>query len=104
MQDTSILQWQNLIPLIDNTLSQEHGSLLLVGDGKQSIYRFRGGKAAQFINLGAENNNPFQVEKSLFTLETNFRSFSEIINFNNSFFTHLANFFANESYKKLFFE
>ena len=32
MQDTSILQWQNLIPLIDNTLSQEHGSLLLVGD------------------------------------------------------------------------
>lgn len=104
MQDTSILQWQNLIPLIDNTLSQEHGSLLLVGDGKQAIYRFRGGKAAQFINLGAENNNPFQVEKSLFALETNFRSFSEIINFNNSFFTHLANFFANESYKKLFFE
>ena len=47
-QDTSQLQWQNLIPLIDNALSQEYdneiqGSLMLVGDAKQSIYRWRGG-------------------------------------------------------------
>jgi len=45
MQDTSVLQWKNLIPLIDNTLSQEKTSLLLVGDAKQAIYRWRGGKA-----------------------------------------------------------
>src|SRR5690606_2991322 len=46
-QDTSKLQWENLIPLIDNALSQQleptSGSLLLVGDAKQSIYRWRGG-------------------------------------------------------------
>ncbi|WP_445750197.1 UvrD-helicase domain-containing protein, partial [Polaribacter sp.] len=104
MQDTSELQWQNLIPLIDNALSQENGSLLIVGDGKQAIYRWRGGKAAQFINLGSEHENPFQTQKSLHNLETNYRSFAEIINFNNSFFTHLSNFLANESYQKLFFE
>ena len=104
MQDTSELQWQNLIPLIDNALSQENGSLLLVGDGKQAIYRWRGGKAAQFINLGTEHENPFQTQKSLHNLDTNYRSFAEIINFNNSFFTHLSNFLANESYRKLYFE
>ena len=104
MQDTSELQWQNLIPLIDNALSQENGSLLLVGDGKQAIYRWRGGKAAQFINLGSEHENPFQTQKSLHNLDTNYRSFAEIIHFNNSFFTHLSPFLANESYQKLFFE
>jgi ATP-dependent exoDNAse (exonuclease V) beta subunit len=102
MQDTSVLQWQNLIPLIDNALSQENGSLLLVGDGKQAIYRWRGGKATQFINLGIEEKSPFQPKKVLHNLETNYRSFAEIINFNNSFFTHIANFLANETYKNLF--
>jgi ATP-dependent exoDNAse (exonuclease V) beta subunit len=104
MQDTSVLQWQNLIPLIANTLAQENSNLLLVGDGKQAIYRWRGGKAAQFIDLGSERENPFQVAKEIKNLETNFRSFSEIINFNNSFFQHTANFLQKESYKNLFVE
>ncbi|MCB0466341.1 MAG: UvrD-helicase domain-containing protein, partial [Aequorivita sp.] len=54
-QDTSKLQWENLIPLIDNALSQQleptSGSLLLVGDAKQSIYRWRGGLPEQFMDL-----------------------------------------------------
>ncbi len=104
MQDTSGLQWQNLIPLIDNALAQENGSLLLVGDGKQAIYRWRGGKATQFINLSAANENPFQIEKSIQSLQTNFRSYAEIIQFNNQFFSHLADFLANESYQNLFLE
>ena len=104
MQDTSELQWQNLIPLIDNALAQENSNLLLVGDGKQAIYRWRGGKAEQFINLGADIENPFFIEKNIKTLETNFRSYSEVINFNNSFFQHAANFLQNESYKNLFFD
>lgn len=104
MQDTSVLQWQNLIPLIANTLAQENSNLLLVGDGKQAIYRWRGGKAAQFIDLGSEGKNPFRVAKEIKNLETNFRSFSEIINFNNSFFQHTANFLQKESYKNLFKE
>jgi ATP-dependent exoDNAse (exonuclease V) beta subunit len=104
MQDTSVLQWQNLIPLIENALAQENSNLLLVGDGKQAIYRWRGGKAAQFIDLGAKEENPFNIQKEIKNLETNFRSFSEIINFNNSFFQHTSNFLQNESYKKLFYE
>ncbi|WP_435264220.1 UvrD-helicase domain-containing protein [Tenacibaculum sp. nBUS_03] len=107
MQDTSVLQWKNLIPLIDNALAQEKSNLLLVGDGKQAIYRWRGGKAEQFINLGTagENSkNPFQIEKTIRTLETNYRSYSEIIIFNNHFFQHIANFLQNEKYKQIFIE
>jgi ATP-dependent exoDNAse (exonuclease V) beta subunit len=104
MQDTSELQWQNLIPLIDNALAQENSILLLVGDGKQAIYRWRGGKAEQFIELGSPLKNPFHVKKEIQSLETNFRSYSEVINFNNSFFQHTANFIQNDSYKNLFIE
>lgn len=107
MQDTSVLQWENLIPLIDNALAQEKSNLLLVGDGKQAIYRWRGGKAAQFINLGSEDENkenPFNISKEIKDLTTNFRSYSEVINFNNQFFQHTASFLQNTSYKKLFLE
>ncbi|UAM98253.1 UvrD-helicase domain-containing protein [Polaribacter litorisediminis] len=104
MQDTSVLQWQNLIPLIDNALAQENGNLLLVGDGKQAIYRWRGGKAEQFIDLGSDLENPFAIHKEIKNLETNFRSYAEVINFNNSFFKHTANFLQNKSYKNLFLE
>ncbi len=104
MQDTSELQWKNLIPLIDNALAQENSNLLLVGDGKQAIYRWRGGKAEQFIELGSPVKNPFPVKKEIKNLETNYRSYSEVINFNNSFFQHTSNFIQNESYKNLFLE
>ena len=114
MQDTSEMQWQNLIPLIDNAIASENelgerGQLLLVGDAKQSIYRWRGGKAEQFIDLASEEasekkNNPFYVPKTLFNLGTNFRSFSEVINFNNRFFQYSAQFLANTAYKELYFE
>jgi ATP-dependent exoDNAse (exonuclease V) beta subunit len=107
MQDTSVLQWQNLIPLIDNALSQENSNLLLVGDGKQAIYRWRGGKAEQFIKLGSENknersSNPFQTEKEIKGLDTNYRSYSEVIAFNNSFFQYVSKFFENPMYQQLF--
>ena len=106
MQDTSLLQWQNLIPLIDNALSQEKGSLLLVGDAKQAIYRWRGGEAEQFINLslnkGGKENNPFVVQKENQQLEVNYRSFSEIIQFNNAFFSHIAQYLSNSVYAELY--
>ena len=104
MQDTSVLQWQNLIPLIDNALAQENSNLLLVGDAKQAIYRWRGGKAEQFIKLGSGEENPFQIPKKPKTLETNFRSYSEVVNFNNEFFQHTASFFQNEEYNKFYLE
>lgn len=103
MQDTSVLQWKNLVKLIDNALAQETGSLMLVGDAKQAIYRWRGGESEQFIKLAdKKQKGPFQVEKSVKNLETNYRSFSEIIHFNNSFFQHVARFFQEEQHQTLY--
>jgi len=101
-QDTSVLQWENLIPLLENSLSSENGSLMLVGDAKQSIYRWRGGKAEQFIGL-CNKVNPFFVEPQIEHLPFNFRSFKSIVEFNNSFFLHLSTFvFCENEYSKLY--
>ena len=105
-QDTSEMQWQNLIPLIDNATSseiaEEKGTLMIVGDPKQSIYRWRGGKAEQFIEL-SKDHNPFNnPEKVLEHLDKNYRSYSQIIEFNNAFFQLLSNEFAHEDYKDLY--
>lgn len=106
-QDTSQLQWQNLIPLIDNALATEElngerGSLMIVGDPKQSIYRWRGGKAEQFIAL-ANGENPFaNPSRAFFPLKTNWRSYSEVIAFNNDFFKFLASKFENAAYRDLY--
>ncbi len=108
-QDTSELQWNNLIPLIDNAVSAEtlagkKGHVTIVGDAKQAIYRWRGGKAEQFIDLSLEHN-PFSVkEKKVFNLPKNYRSHQEIIKFNNSFFTFLANDFSVDVHKDLYKE
>jgi ATP-dependent exoDNAse (exonuclease V) beta subunit len=106
-QDTSEMQWQNLIPLIDNALSSEdldgtRGSLMIVGDPKQSIYRWRGGKAEQFIELSKEKNPFVNPSKELFPLGINWRSYDQVIDFNNKFFNFLASKFANEDYKDLY--
>jgi len=103
MQDTSVLQWTNLISLIDNTLSQENGSLLLVGDAKQSIYRWRGGKPEQFISLSqSDDHHPFKIDKEVRDLKVNYRSFNEIVKFNNAFFTHISDIFKEGSYQNLY--
>ena len=96
-QDTSILQWHNLLPLVDNGLSAGNMSMV-VGDGKQSIYRFRSGEVEQNANLPEiygkpQNNAAFQqFEQNLKdnfafkNLDTNYRSFAQVVNFNNAFF------------------
>ncbi|NRT12221.1 ATP-dependent exoDNAse (exonuclease V) beta subunit [Flavobacterium sp. 14A] len=106
-QDTSEMQWQNLIPLIDNALSGqddfgEKGTLMIVGDPKQSIYRWRGGKAEQFIAL-SKDNNPFNnPDKRLEHLDKNYRSYSQVIDFNNEFFKMLSGEFEHPDYKDLY--
>jgi len=106
-QDTSALQWNNLIPLIDNAISQEYeskasGSLLLVGDAKQAIYRWRGGLPEQFIGL-CENEKPFSIsEKTCKTLNINYRSAREIIEFNNSFFSFISKYFGDQGHQDLY--
>lgn len=106
-QDTSEMQWLNLVPLIDNALSGKddfgkEGSLMIVGDPKQAIYRWRGGKAEQFMNLSSGANPFSNPSKSTVSLDTNYRSFSEIIHFNNSVFKFLSTKFEYESYKDLY--
>ncbi len=100
-QDTSELQWKNLLPLIGDSLAYGRYNLV-VGDGKQAIYRFRNGQVEQFMMLPALPEN---YEKEVFgdaeqalgtnynpkVLNSNFRSLPEIINFNNDFFGFLAN-------------
>ena len=101
-QDTSKLQWENLIPLIDNSLSQPSGRLLLVGDAKQSIYRWRGGVPEQFMNL-YNCSNPFSNEsKKVVRLEINYRSYDEVIAVNNAFFTYVASFFKSDVHRELY--
>jgi len=53
-QDTSVLQWQNFMPLLENTVSTGKKNLL-VGDAKQSIYKFRGGEVGLITSLGTKN-------------------------------------------------
>lgn len=102
-QDTSQMQWENLIPLIGNVLSGEHASAMIVGDAKQAIYRWRGGKADQFINLSNNTNNPFNIDCEFIPLENNYRSSEAIIEFNNSFFKHLSTYlFSDEDHKLLY--
>lgn len=108
-QDTSQMQWENMLPLLDNVLSQGFetglpGSVMLVGDAKQSIYRWRGGYPQQFMDLTKEAL-PFQIEsdqKKVIHLDTNYRSCENIIDFNNRFFTHAADILKNETYKSLY--
>ncbi len=108
-QDTSKLQWQNLLPLIENSLAQSdsshhNGSLMIVGDAKQSIYRWRGGLPEQFMSLyGDENPFPF-VEKQTENLDTNYRSCKEIVEFNNGFFSFISNYFGEEIHRTLYKE
>jgi len=94
-QDTSKMQWENLVPLLDNALSSPNGSAMLVGDAKQAIYRWRGGEADQFIDLYNKTKNPFQIEAEVLSLDSNYRSAREIIKFNNSFFKFLSNHHFN---------
>ncbi len=108
MQDTSMMQWENMIPLLDNVLTSESltgetGTLLLVGDAKQAIYRWRGGKAEQFITLSTEKEaSPFLIPKNIHQLETNWRSYSKIIEFNNDFFHYSSKYLQNEAYQELY--
>ncbi len=90
-QDTSRMQWQNLVPLVENGVGAGHTSLV-VGDGKQAIYRFRQGDVEQFASLphvdsplhGALLEAPGIGE--ITRLEKNFRTKRLVVEFNNGFF------------------
>ncbi|MFC5408067.1 UvrD-helicase domain-containing protein [Larkinella bovis] len=116
-QDTSKLQFTNLLPLIDNNLAYQRFNLA-VGDAKQAIYRFRGGDMDQIVALHSGKLAPLLSahEASEMTLErlaglqfhlqpdrltTNWRSAESIVEFNNSFFRFMADFYANTEFEKV---
>ena len=87
-QDTSILQWHNFKPLILNSLSESNSSLV-VGDVKQSIYRWRN---SDWKILSDQVTNDFaNFRIRLIDLDENWRSCKNIILFNNSFFNSAVN-------------
>lgn len=107
-QDTSQLQWENLIPLINNVVSGENlkgetGTAMLVGDAKQAIYRWRGGRAEQFIDLYNKDSKPLAIEQVVKNLPDNYRSHKTIVEFNNTFFNHVADVaFTNEKHQQIY--
>jgi ATP-dependent exoDNAse (exonuclease V) beta subunit len=96
-QDTSKTQWKNLIPLVQNSLS-EGNHCLVVGDAKQSIYRWRASYVKQFTDLPQvpeEFNNPlasrtFTENRFFYPLTENFRSSQSVVAFNNAFYAAFA--------------
>lgn len=100
-QDTSHMQWINMIPLVHNSLASENTNLI-VGDGKQAIYRWRNGEVEQFTGLPEKILNPdhiaslteaeplFRALGAKYPLKKNFRSAPEIVHFNNTIFPELV--------------
>ncbi len=99
-QDTSVMQWHNLLPLIENSLASNRMNLL-VGDAKQAIYRWRSGDAEQFENLPdlmhtdddpvlLDRQNTLRYQYREERLDSNHRSGPVIVEWNNRLFSLLA--------------
>ena len=87
-QDTSTIQWKNFKVLLQETMSRQDAGNLIVGDVKQSIYRWRSGDWRLLNNIESEFTKQQHIKiESLFT---NYRSDRNIIDFNNAFFTTIA--------------
>ena len=85
-QDTSTVQWKNFKILLQECMSMDDGSNLIVGDVKQSIYRWRSGDWRLLNNIENEFSPQQQSMLQLKPLQTNYRSLRRIIEFNNAFF------------------
>ena len=87
-QDTSTVQWQNFKVLLEETMSHKDSHNLIVGDVKQSIYRWRSGDWRLLANIENEfaHEHPIHMD----TLNVNRRSYRRIVDFNNAFFLKSA--------------
>lgn len=115
-QDTSDIQFFNLLPLFENAVSKNYENLI-VGDPKQAIYSWRGGNVMLMLDLINRQKNYFQTKApaiqlsrighihsvtGLKTLSTNYRSREEIIGFNNRLFTSIMEKGAGEVAAQVF--
>ncbi|WP_462111376.1 RecB-like helicase [Campylobacter concisus] len=87
-QDTNVIQYEIILPLITEIVSgygqNGLGSFFYVGDTKQSIYKFRGGKKELFDKLG-DDFSQIDIEN----LPSNYRSLKALVKFNNTVFEEI---------------
>lgn len=91
-QDTSVLQWNNFLPLLRNSVASGNQNLV-VGDVKQSIYRWRN---SDWRLLNNQIVSDFEHTNCIETLKDNWRSWQNIIRFNNELFTFAAKYIAEQ--------
>lgn len=103
-QDTSTFQWQNFFPLVENALSEGNGSMI-VGDVKQSIYRWRNGNMKLLLEDVKNSLGGFDSRILEKNLDVNYRSKKLIVEFNNTFFKQAAenvSLNADDAYRGIF--
>ncbi len=89
-QDTSVMQWENLRPLVSQSLSQGYDNLI-IGDVKQAIYRFRNSDSSM-LDSGVQAQFPklHEVRGNVPAENTNYRSAHAVVRFNNTMFRLLS--------------
>lgn len=94
-QDTSTFQWKNFLPLVQNSLSENNFSMV-VGDVKQSIYRWRNGNMKLLLEGVREDLAGFDEMIDERLLDENRRSRKNVVEFNNAFFRKAADIIAEK--------
>ncbi|MBR4994527.1 MAG: UvrD-helicase domain-containing protein [Alistipes sp.] len=94
-QDTSLKEWSNFVPLLQNAMSQsEDTSVLIVGDVKQSIYRWRGGDW-RILQQGVSKVLG-EADTKLEIMANNYRSLRNVVKFNNMAIKRVVKYANNE--------
>ncbi len=96
-QDTSGMQWDNFKPLLTDAIAQGQDNLI-VGDVKQSIYRWR---SSDWMLLHKHIRSFASGQREDHVLNTNWRSAANVIGFNNSFFSIAANLLQDKYNQKI---
>lgn len=97
-QDTSELQWVNMQPLVDNSLANGNDNLI-IGDAKQSIYRFRNADSSLITTKvpASFSHAQLEIKGTTPSENANRRSADAIVRFNNSLFRWLASDIVEEN-------
>lgn len=101
-QDTSTMQWANLSPLVGIGI-HDHDDSLIIGDEKQSIYRFRNSDSS-ILHHGLDQQfapDLLQHKGEHPRENTNYRSSPDVVRFNNSLFSHMARMLAVDGYENV---
>ncbi|MDE6452727.1 MAG: UvrD-helicase domain-containing protein [Muribaculaceae bacterium] len=101
-QDTSVMQWENLRPLVANSL-YDNADSLIIGDEKQAIYRFRNSDSSLLHHRVATDDFPrhHTLRGSAPADNTNHRSAHGVVRFNNALFSRLAEAYAIDGYENV---